>query len=102
MRRGLTLIAVVWFLAMATVFFMGSRALVDQFRYRQASQKYRLQARAMAESGLEFARLELRAGRWQGQRFRSPNLEGGWFEIWREGDQIRVKGCSGRAVVELP
>lgn len=96
-RRGLVLVTMVTLLMAFSVFFMATQAAIDQGRYRVRLARQEIQARALARSGLEYAR----AG-WRGQRYRSPDLGGGHFELERRLGRVVSTGRSGRAAhVEL-
>lgn len=105
-RRGISLIACLWFVAFLTTVTIASLAAVESARSRVMTHKYGQQAAAMADCGVAYAQGRIRAGRWkETTHFQSPLLDSnGWFvvNVSRAGGRwvIRSTGCAGSARVQ--
>jgi type II secretory pathway component PulK len=107
-RRGVALIQL---LVLNSILFLLAMAILtetDTLAQSVATQTRTVQARSMAQSGLDYARNRLQRGHWkQPTRFVSPLLPGhGTFEVQVSrttsgGWEIRSQGRCGERQVEL-
>lgn len=101
--RGITLIGTMWTLALLGILLSATLGGIGMLRARLQRHKDLQQASALAISGQDYARAQLRQHRWRSpHRFQSPELPGGGrFEIEVTGAKIRSTGYYGRARQQL-
>lgn len=82
-RRGFTLIGMIAFAGLYLTMTIAILSQVNNARARVEYDKQRQQAILLALSALDCTRHHLAHGLWTvPQHFRSPDLDGGWFEVW--------------------
>lgn len=103
MRRGITLIGTMWILALLGILLTGTFSALSMMRARLERHKQLQQAWAMALSGQDYARAQLRAHKWsQPYHFRSPEFPGGGrFEVEIKAGKLSSTGYCGRARQQL-
>jgi hypothetical protein len=92
-RRGFSLVGILAFAGLFLTFTLATLGLVDDARARLHADAERQQARILALSGVDYARARLTGG----GTFRSPEIDGGWFEVRVSGRTARAVGHCGRA-----
>ncbi len=99
MRRGITLIGTMWTLALLGILLAATISGLSMLRARLERHKQQQQASAMAISGQDYARAQIRAHRWsQPYHFHSPEFPGGGrFEVEVKAGKLSSIGYCGRA-----
>ena len=102
-RRGITLVGTLWTLTLLGVLLSATLGGISLLRNRLQRHKDLQQASAMAISGQDYARAQLRRHRWSPPcRYQSPDLPGGGrFEIEIRSGKIRSTGICGKARQQL-
>jgi type II secretory pathway pseudopilin PulG len=102
-RRGISLIGTMWTLALLGVLLSATLGGIGLLRTRLQRHKDLQQASAMAISGQDYARAQLRRHQWSvPYRYQSPDFPGGGrFEIEISAGKIRSTGYCGKARQQL-
>lgn len=105
-RRGLTLVATLWIVALLLALSLGALGVLEGVRGRVAAHKLGEEARALALSGADYARAMVASRRWNPpRRWTSPPLAGGGcFTVELTSRSIVSTGIAGshRRTVEVP
>ncbi|MBX3170896.1 MAG: type II secretion system protein [Candidatus Eremiobacteraeota bacterium] len=102
-RRGITLVGTLWTLALLGILLSATLGGISMLRARLQRHKDLQQASALAVSGQDYARAQLRRHRWRPpHHFQSPELPGGGhFEVEVSAGKIRSTGYYARARQQL-
>ncbi len=102
-QRGLTLLGTMWLITLLSILSFATIGTVEVIQQRLMGHKQMQQAATMALSGQEYARALQKSGKLaRGQRFQSPDFDGGRFVVeCLPSGKIVSTGYSGRSQYRL-
>lgn len=102
MKRGVSLIGVIYMIALLTVLQLGVHTALTQSHRRLENHKHKEASYWLAVSGADYAERVFAQKRWKyGKIYRSPSFDSGYFVVEVEPGAFISRGHAGGQITEI-